>query len=218
MNYRNKIYYPDSQIQKKLYTSGREWMTLENWEEYRGYYHRYITGEVFTESDWNAKTSKKLVPYRNRSKMFFEYIDTKNYVMYNGQKKEITGGGTFAVSRYKAPRSMKRKATDEELLRGIMTRYFIYKRNEPNRLFFEINKGQYDLYELNNVGINKSLYGRLDFNWKLDGPEYDIYENGLLVEPGVFDTNKRIVLRHSKKFPKLAEVITNFFEYTVYDV
>ena len=71
MNYRKKIYYPDSQIQKKLYTQGKEWMELENWGEYRGYYHKYITGEVFTESEWNPKTSKKLVPYKNRSKMFF---------------------------------------------------------------------------------------------------------------------------------------------------
>ena len=58
----------------------------------------------------------------------------------------------------------------------------------------------------------------LEFNWKLDGPEYDIYENQILIESGVFDTNKRIVLRNSKKFPKLAEVITDFFEYTVYAV
>lgn len=215
---RKKIYYPDSQVQKNLYTQGSEWMTIDDWVEYKGYYHRYITGETFTGPDWNVKTSKKLTPYKRRSKMFFEYIDTKNYMNYDGQKKEIISGAIFNASRYKAPRPIKRKPSDDEILSGIMTRYFVYKRNEPNRLFFEINKGQNDLHSINNVGIDQSLYGTFNFNWKLDGPEYDIYENGILLNPGVFDTNKRIVLRHSQKFPKLAEVITNFFEYTVYDV
>jgi hypothetical protein len=215
---RKKLYYSDSQIQKNLYTQGKEWMTIDDWVEYRGYYHRYITGEIFTGPDWNAKTSKKLIPYKSRSKMFFEYIDTKNYMTYNGEKKEIIGSSVFNASRYKAPRPVKRKPTDDEILSGVMTRYFVYKRNEPNRLFFEINKGQHDLHSINNVGMDQSLYGTINFNWKLDGPEYDIFENGLLVNPGVFDTNKRIVLRHSKKFPKLAEVVTDFFEYTVYDI
>jgi hypothetical protein len=218
MNYRNKLYYPDSQIQKNLYTQGKEWMTLEDWKEYRGLYHRYITGETFTGPEWNAKTSKKLVTYRNRDESFFEYIDTKNYINSNGQKKEIMSSGVYNTNRYKAPRAIKRKTTDAELLKGVMDRYFVYKRNEPNRVFLEISDNQKSLYKVTNAGINQSLYGLLEFKWKLDGPQYDVFENGLLVTPGVFDTNKRIVLRHSQKFPKLAEVVTNFFEYTVYDV
>lgn len=217
MNYRSKLYYPDSQVEKGLYTEGLQWMTLEDWKEYKGYYHRYITGETFTGYEWNPKTSKKLVTYKKRSDSFFEYIDKKNYIKIDGQKQEIVGGGTIHANRYRAPRAIKRKTTDKELLKGVMDRHFVYKRNEPNRVFFEISEGQSKLYYANNAGINESLYGLLDFKWKLDGPEYDVYENELLIEPGVFDTNKRIVLRHSQKFPKLAEVVTDFFEYTVYD-
>lgn len=218
MNRRNKLYYPDSQIEKNLYTQGKEWMILDDWQEYRGYYHRYITGETFTQPEWNAKTSKKLVRYRPRDEMYFKYIDTKNYIKSNGEKKEIIGGGVFNSNRYRAPRAVKRKTTDAELLKGVMDRYFIYKRNEPKRVMFEVSKQQTELYNANNAGINQSLYGLLEFKWKLDGPQFDVYENDLLVQPGVFDTNKRIVLRHSQKFPRLAEIITDFFEYTVYDV
>jgi len=191
-------------------------MTLEDWKEYKGFYHKYITGEVFTGYEWDSKTSKKLVRYKKRSDSFFQYIDTKNYIKINGEKKEIIGGSVFNANRYRAPRAIKRKTTDAELLKGVMDRHFIYKRNEPNRVFFEISEGQSKLYYVNNAGINQSLYGLLDFKWKLDGPEYDVYENGLMIQPGVFDTNKRIVLRHSQKFPKLAEVVTDFFEYTIY--
>ena len=95
--------------------------------------------------------------------------------------------------------------------------YFVYKRNEPNRVFFEISEEQSKTYNTTQSGINHNLYDMLDFKWKLDGPEYDVYENGILITSGVFDTNKRIILRHSKKFTKLADIITNFFEYTVYE-
>ena len=95
MNYRNKLYYPDSQIEKNLYTQGKEWMILEDWKEHRGYYHKYITGETFTGPEWNAKTSKKLVRYRPRDEMYFKYIDTKNYIKSNVEKKEIISGGVF---------------------------------------------------------------------------------------------------------------------------
>ena len=73
MESRRKLYYPDNQIEKNLYTKGKEWMTLEDWKEYIGPYHRYVTGEVFTEGDWNQFASKKLVRYRNRSESYFKY-------------------------------------------------------------------------------------------------------------------------------------------------
>ncbi len=217
MNNRNKIYYPDSQIEKNLFTQGREWMLLENWSEYRGPYHRYITGETFTGADWNIKTSKKLVRYRERTETFFEYVDTKNYINKDGNKIPIISSAVFNVSRYRAPRAVKRKASDQDLAKGYMTRYFIYKRNEPNRVFFEISEEQSKTYTSSYSGINKNLYDLVEFKWKLDGPEYDVYNDaGILLESGVFDTNKRIILRNSKKFPKLADIVTDFFEYTVY--
>jgi hypothetical protein len=58
----------------------------------------------------------------------------------------------------------------------------------------------------------------IQFSWKLTGPENDVFENGILVDPGVVDTNKRIILRHSKKFRKLGEIVTNYKEFTIYDV
>ena len=30
MSYRKKIYYPESQIEKNLYTNGKEWMTIDD--------------------------------------------------------------------------------------------------------------------------------------------------------------------------------------------
>jgi hypothetical protein len=59
---RKKIYYPEGEIQRGLYTEGKEWM-LEDGTEYIGDYHRYITNEVFTLSSYILGLSKKLIPY-----------------------------------------------------------------------------------------------------------------------------------------------------------
>lgn len=217
MNTRSKLYYPDPQIEKNLYTKGYEWMTMDNWENYSGYYHKYITGEVFTEREWDDKKSRKLVRYREKPESYFKYADITSFTKINGKKTEILGSKDTIFTRYKAPRAVQRQSSQEDIIKGVMNRYFIYKRNEPNRVFFEIDPEQARLYKIKKAGINSSLYGLIEFSWKLDGPEYDVYDGEILRNPGVVDTNKRIVLRHSKKFPKLAEVITNYREHTIYE-
>ncbi len=61
---RKKIYYPDEQIQKNLFTEGREYMFLDDWLEFTGYYHKYSTGEVYTEKEWDAQKSKRLIRFK----------------------------------------------------------------------------------------------------------------------------------------------------------
>jgi hypothetical protein len=60
---RKKIYYPASQIEENLRTKGKEWMTADDSIEYKGYYHRYATGEVFTKKEWDPVYSRQLIPY-----------------------------------------------------------------------------------------------------------------------------------------------------------
>ena len=217
MTYRKKIYYPENQIQRNLFTSGGEWMTIENWKEYEGFYHRYATGEVFTEKDWNPLTSKKLVKLQRREESYFRYLDVKHYVKINGDKKLVIGGGGSQFFRYKAPRAVKVTPSQIEQTDGVMKRYFVYKRNEPNRIFFEVGYDQVKDFETDHQGINQYLYGLIEFPWKLSGPEFDVRKNGILVEPGVVDTNIRIVERYSKKFPILKTILTNPREHSKYD-
>ena len=61
------------------------------------------------------------------------------------------------------------------------------------------------------------LDGLVQIPWKVDGPEYDIYEDGILKIPGVIDTNLRIVDRYSQKFRILRSIITSPRELTVYE-
>lgn len=83
MDKRRKIYYPDGQISKGLYTNGGDWMLVDG-TEYIGDYHKYSTGEVFTKSIWIADVSKKLTPYVNLSltansnKFKYDRLSTSN--------------------------------------------------------------------------------------------------------------------------------------------
>lgn len=216
MESRKKLYYADNQIEKNLYTKGKEWMTLDDWKEYSGPYHRYITGEVFTEAEWNPFTSKKLVRYRLRSDSYFKYLDLKHFKVINNEKRKKTGGSN-EFYKYKAPRVVRRSVTPAEAKTGVMNRYFIYKRNEPNRVFFEVDFNQVKDYQKNNSGINQYLYGLLVIPWKIIGPERDVFNNGLLSKPGVVDTNKRLVEKFSKQFRLLGQMINNYREFSQYD-
>jgi hypothetical protein len=214
---RKKIYYPDTQIENNLFTKGKEWMTVDDWKEYIGYYHRYATGEVFTEREWNPNKSLKLVKYQNRDDTYFKYLDLKHYTVINGQKEVVRTTGIAQTTRYQAPRAVKILPNSAEKEDGAMTRYFIYKRNEPNRIMIEVDESQTSDYDIDRTGINQYLYGLLSIPWKLDGPEFDVYSGNVLKTPGVFNTNQRIIDRYSKKFPILRTILTNPREFTKYD-
>jgi hypothetical protein len=212
---RKKIYYPDSQIEKNLFTEGKEWMYLKDWKEYRGFYHKYTNGEVFTEREWDPNRSEILVPYKEKSDSYFRYLDIKQYSLFQGQKYQNIGPQKFYT--YTAPRAVKRLPTDIETENGFMERVFVYKRNERNRVMFEVDAKQIENFEKDNTGINQYLYGYVKIPWKLDGPERDIFDGSTLKTPGVIDTNQRIIDRFSKKFPILRSILTNPREHSKYD-
>ena len=214
---RRKIYYQESQIRKNLFTYGKEWMTMIDWKEYIGPYHAYETGEVYTESDWDGMKSKRLMPYKDRSPSYFKYIDLVQYIKVSPKQKKMKTT-TLRMNGYINPIPVLRKPTDDELKLGSMTRYFVYKRNEIDKFCVEVDNEQMESFNLDFTGINKYLYGMFEVPWKLNGPEYDEYDaNGFLVRYGVLDTNNRIILKMSKKFRILKEVLRNPRELTVYD-
>jgi hypothetical protein len=212
---RKKIYYPDSQIQKNLYTGGKEWMYLKDWKEYIGYYHRYTNGEVFTEREWDPNRSEILVPYKEKQESYFTYLNIKKYTLFQGNKYEMVGPQKLQM--YTAPRAVKRLPTDIEEQNGFMERIFVYKRNEKNSVMFEVDEDQIKNFGRDNTGINQYLYDYVKIPWKLEGPERDVFQNGTLKIPGVIDTNQRIIERYSKNFPILRSILTNPREHTKYD-
>ena len=72
---REKLHYSDSEITNNLYTFGKEYM-LNN-VEYKGFYHKYTTGEIYTLKKYNAVLSRKLTTFSetNESKNIFNQLN-----------------------------------------------------------------------------------------------------------------------------------------------
>lgn len=218
-DYRQKLYYPKDQIVNDLFTNGREFMLLRNFEEYIGFYHRYTTGEVFTENEWNPLKSERLIRFRTLTEPQKKYYDiklfSKNITKPGIRRKKSNNNDEYF--RFSAPRPVKRKLTQSEIDSGTTYRYFITKRNERDRVFYEVSSEQGVSFFDNKNGINQYLYELIQIPWKVDGPEYDIYDGDLLKIPGVIDTNLRILDRFSNRYPILRQVLRNPRELTVYE-
>lgn len=213
---RSKIYYSENQIQRELFTNGGEYMTLDDWKEYVGFYHRYSSGEIFTQIDWDPLRSKRLVRLKTMEESTKKYYDLQHFSIIGGNKRKIQGV-TGQYYLFDSPRAVRRKLTDKEIKDGSIIRYFVSKRNEKDRVFFEIDEGQTKFYNSDSSGMNQYLYELVSIPWKVDGPEYDIFEDGILKIPGVVSSNRRIISRFSEKFRILRKIITSPREMTVYE-
>lgn len=218
MNTRKQLYYSASEITEGLFTRGYEFMVFDTWQNYTGYYHTYNNGdEIYSEPAWNAEKSVKLVPFRVRGDSYFKYVDLTRYKKINGVKKPIMG--LPRPDLLIDPVSVMPVPTDRDLQNGVMTRYFVFKRNEKNsKPPIEIDIAQANTYNSSFVGIDNILYELLKIQWKIKGPEFDIFDGTILKYPGIYDTNKRIVMENSKKFPILYSTITNYLQFSEYDI
>ena len=57
------MYTPPAQIRTGLYTTGKEWMFVETFEEYIGPYHTYPNDAVYSLGTFVRDESKQLMPY-----------------------------------------------------------------------------------------------------------------------------------------------------------
>jgi hypothetical protein len=196
---RLKIYYPENQIQRNLYTSGKVWM-LEDGTEFIGYYHTYTSGEVYTERSWNPARSQKLIPYKTITNASMDTV----YQSITSERVE-----TFI-----SPRSYFPIPKDSDYKAGFISRYFVQKNNDVNSII-EINKGQFDSITTSGVGINGNLYKGIKIDWKLTGPRFDI-TTGMNTVYGVSSTNRRLVVLATIDMPGIDNVLTDYAELSIY--
>lgn len=215
---RLKIYYPEDQIIRNLFTKGNEYMYMQDFKEYVGFYHRYTTGEIYSGYDWDGFRSRRLIRFRPLSESQSKYYQLKHFIVDSvGDRIKVKDGAGDQYYKYRAPRYVRRKLTDQDLQNGHINRYFVFKRNEPRRVFFEIDQSQSANYITNASGINQYLYGLVVIPWKVNGPEYDILINGILTKPGVVNTNLRIVDKYVKQYPLVKKILRDPRELTIYE-
>ena len=154
MGIRKKIYYPKGQIQNGLHTDGKEWM-LEDGTEYRGQYHRYITGEVFTLGVFIKNVSKKLIPYLNLNNK-----DVKTSFEYDSLIKSKQPTFEFAIHSIIVP-------SQDDYDFGYFTRYFA--KRHFNNVISELNSNDFEV-------LQPEHYITLELGWKIVGNLSDVVD------------------------------------------
>jgi len=190
---RLKTYYTADETTNNLFTTGKEWQTLDG-VEYKGAYHRYLTGEIYTGAVWDYRTSKKLTRYES------PITDNKDKT-YKKLKSELKL--TFST-----PNVVNISITAQDIQRGYITRYFFKKYDSAN--IQETDLKNYNVIISNEA--DRKLYTTLTFKWYITGNQQDTYKNGVLVA-GIVSKNSKIISQANQKLKGISNLLTNPLQY-----
>lgn len=190
---RIKLQYTPSEITTDLYTYGKQWMTEDN-VEYIGLYHRYTTGEIYTEPTYSEALSKKLIPY--------EIVNTLK-ASYKKLKPTLK-------TKFETIYPIIQTLTQDDIKRGYITRYFAYRQTDL--VAIEIDLKQYDAIGSNTLDSN--LYKPIKLKWYITGPIQDVV-NGIVKTNGVQTKNKMSVVAAEKDAPGIGFFLRNLTEFYI---
>ena len=189
---RIKSYYSANEIVNNLYTTGQELMTTDN-VEYVGLYHKYTTGEIYSQPTWDKNKSVKLIKYKEQPESVIEYnkisdieIDYKSFNTYN-----------VAI-------------TKENINKGYVDRFIIKRAND--NVFYEVNSDTYDMYT--NEDIDPVLYLAVKFKWYITGNINDVRQGNISI-PGVPSNNYKELQTAEKTVPGITSYLTDTLQYYV---
>lgn len=98
--------------------------------------------------------------------------------------------------------------TTEDYTRGNITRYFAKQRDKRIFKIIEINKDTYDDLVGRKGVFNYALWKPISLFWRISGPL-----ERTPIEPGVIETNRRIVEQKERIFIGISNYLTNFQEF-----
>jgi len=187
---RNKEYYSPEETITDQYTIGKEYMTQDR-IEYIGLYHRYLTGEVYTQPVF-SKQSRKLIKYKEES---------NSSKLYRKNKSKLK-------TKFQTPVEHRIQITNEDIKNKSITRNIL--KNVSSKKLIEISDDTVKLY--NKQKIDKNLYQLIKIKWVIAGPLNTTTLNNV-VEIGAVEQNIREVEIKSKKMPELLKYFTSFSEF-----
>ena len=187
---RIKSFYSANEITTNLYTTGLEYMTLNN-VEYIGLYHKYATKEVYTQSTWNPRKSVKLIKYKALDPTVITYNRVSDINL-----------------TYKSFKTYNVAITKQNIVDGFVNRYIIKKSNEIK--FFEVNEKTYNDYV--NKNIDPALYTAVKIKWSITGEINTVRQDSILIK-GVIEKNTLAITGAEKKLPNLSTYLTDPLQY-----
>lgn len=201
MAQRPKIYYPEYQITKGLFTAGKEWMFRDTLQEYIGPYHRYTDGTVMSGGSYSKIKSEYLVPYVDVTKQ-------PQKTIYDSIRKNEDIQG-YSSPRYYYP---FKSLTIDDYKREYFVRYFVKKRNEPNSGIIEVDEKQYNSLPSKSKGLNGDLYYGISLRWRIGGSLTDTD-----TQYGIVNANRKTLQLTEEKMPGIGKYLGDLQEFSIYN-
>jgi hypothetical protein len=140
-------------------TQGSEYMYADTLQEYVGDYHIYPNGAVYSDAEYNVRTSKELIKY-------LQPLENPICQTYLKLSRKL-------FTDYKLPEVYFKTITPQDYQTGLVERYIVQKRNEPHRIQ-EVDIETFNsLNRFNLGGLNEYVWRRDTIFWRISGtPEY----------------------------------------------
>ena len=150
---RPNVFNPDELIVGN--STGGDLMFADTLKEFIGEYHVYKNGAVYSNAEYNAQTSKQLMP-------LIRPLENPICQTYLKLSKKL-------FSAYKPPTQYFKILDPTEYEVGKTERYIIQKINEPRKIFEVDDETFKSVNRLNQPGINGFIYRRAMVPWIIVG-------------------------------------------------
>jgi hypothetical protein len=191
------MYYPKSQIKPNLFTNGGEYILSTTKEEYKGYYYKISTGQLYTGKNPNepqpillepiviADVPKltqnlsnnsdpiviPLAPYTQTSTLPDGTTSTIDFPVNSGLYNSYPKRNDF--ENRSLPQFTPTLPTTQEKSNGQFTRYFCKRNNELK--YMEISLDTYTQLSTKDQQIAWDLYTPASVLWQIQGDKNTVY-------------------------------------------
>ncbi len=159
------MYYPKSQVKPNLYTNGGEYILSTTKEEYKGYYYKTSTGNLYT-----GKNPKEY-PNILLEKITISSDDSPFTAPLNINQTENSFSPSLPTRAI--PVFNPNPPTQQEQQNGQYTRYFCKRNNELK--YIEINLNTFTLLSTQSPQIAWDLYTPSSVLWQIQGDKNTVY-------------------------------------------
>jgi hypothetical protein len=201
------MHIPASNIIEIGYTQGYRYKNPDG-SFYHGPYHvddkkRYWTGKEHTPSSVILKDTVVDISFTK------DYI-AKHGIISNGFTKHYNQN---LDTPYLTNDIIKPSISDYD--NGYFTRYIAQLRAtiDPMLSTFEVNSDNFKKY-FQSANFKK-YYKYTSFTWLLVGPLDDVFEDNILMFPGIRDTNLKSLQRAGKTITDISKVITDPLQFAI---
>jgi hypothetical protein len=191
------MYFPKSQVKPNLYTNGGEYILSTTKEEYKGYYYKISTGQLYTGRNPKEQSSILLEPYApldapNPTQNFLynlnpislpiapvtqlsptsgEYVTNPNLPVNSGLYSKYPKLNEF--ENRLIPQFNPNPPTQQEKTNGQYTRYFCKRNNELK--YIEIDLNTFTLLSTQSPQMAWDLYTPASTLWQIQGDKNAVY-------------------------------------------